>query len=53
MLDSHTREPRLLDLEGDQSSQVHVNLSFLGGVHTGVGCCGEDVEALITDLVDH
>ena len=53
VLESHSCESSLLDLEGNASSQVKVDLSFLSWVHTCVGSSSEDVETLVSDSVDH
>ena len=53
VLNPHASESGLLDLQGDETGQVQADLGFLGWVDTWVSCCGENVEALVSYLVDH
>jgi len=53
VLNSHTSESGLLNLDGDASGQVHADLGFLCWVHSWVGGSGEDVESLVSDFKDH
>ena len=53
VLNSHTCESRLLHLQCHQPGQVKTDLSFLGWVNTWVSCSGPNVEALVSDLINH
>ena len=53
VLDSHTSESGLLHLDSDGFGQIKGDLDLLSWVHSRVGCGGEDVEAFVSDLVNH
>ena len=53
VLDSHTGESSLLDLHSDVLGEVEHGLNLLGRMNSRVGGGSEDVEALVTDLVNH
>ena len=53
VLNSHARESGLLHLKGNSSGHVDVDLSLLRGMNTRVGGGGEDVEAFVSDFIDH
>ena len=53
VLDSHTGESGLLNLDGYVLGQIQVDLDLSGWVNTWVHGGGEDVETLVSDFVDH
>ena len=53
VLQSHTGESSLLDLKGDASGQVEVDLSLLGWMDSWVHGGSEDIEASVSDFINH
>ena len=51
--DSHSSISGDMDLHGDVSLKVSVNLSLLGGMHSGGECGTKVVEALVSDFINH
>jgi hypothetical protein len=51
--DSHTSISGDMDLHGDVPLEVSVDLSLLGGMHSGVESSHCVVEALVSDFVNH
>lgn len=50
---SHSSESSLLNLHGNASIQIHIDLDLLGWMDTGVHGCGENVVTLVSDFVHH
>lgn len=53
MFNSHTSETSLLYLQGHQSSEVEADFSFFCWMDTGISGGSKNVEALVSDLIDH
>ena len=53
MLESHAGESSLLNLKGDDSGQVEMDLSLLFTMHSWVRGGGEDIEACVSDFINH
>ena len=53
VLNSHSGESSLLDLESDTPGKVHGNLGLLSGVDSGVSGSSEDVKSLVSNLIHH
>lgn len=51
--DSHTSESSNVDLHGDISGKVSMNLGLFGGVNSWVESCTSIVKALVSDFIDH
>ncbi len=51
--DSHTSVSGDVDLHGDVSFEVSIDLGLLGGVHSGIKSGNCVVEALVSDFINH
>ena len=53
MFNSHAGKSSLLDLKSNAGSQIHGYLGFLGWMNSDIHGSGENVEALVSDFIDH
>ena len=51
--DSHACESSDVDLDGNVSSQISMNLGFLGWVNSWIESGSCIIEALVSDFIDH